>query len=113
MRDDKKMLCVARWTLFDPSNGQPYLLSSPRDKDFEIQWTYATYAGATDKILTDWVGEMWWHIWLRQSHTNYVGMWKSKFAKEHQKAEKKRERDETEKREEEAMPRVGDCVSSP
>jgi hypothetical protein len=31
---------------------------------------------------------MWWHIWVRQSHVNYVGMWKKRFKREDWKAEK-------------------------
>jgi hypothetical protein len=88
---DRKLVCLARWTLFDPLNGTPYLLSSPRDKDFEINWTDATHAGATDAVLINWAREMWWHAWIRQSHTNYVGLWKRRFEKEDRKAEKERE----------------------
>jgi len=40
--------------------------------------------------LIQWAEDMWWHIWIRQSHTNYVGMWKRRFEKEDKKAEKKR-----------------------
>jgi hypothetical protein len=90
MGEVKKVLCVARWTEFDPDSGHLYLISSPRDKDIEMHWTDATYAGATDQVLVDWVEKMWWHIWMRQSHTNYVGMWKHKFARDDQKAEKKK-----------------------
>lgn len=90
MSPEAKLVCLARWTLFDPVNGLPYLLSSPRDKDFEIQWTEATDAGATEQDLVEWAEVMWWHIWIRQSHTNYVGMWKMRFEKEDKKAEKKR-----------------------
>jgi hypothetical protein len=91
---EAKLLCLARWTLFDPINGKPYLLSSPRDKDFVMNWAYATYSGAKDEILVKWAKEMWWHIWIRQSHTNYVGMWKKRFEKEDRKAEKQREENE-------------------
>jgi glutathione S-transferase len=38
-----------------------------------------------------WAKEIWWHVWVRQSHTNYVGMWKKRFKKEDRKAEKLRE----------------------
>jgi hypothetical protein len=91
MSQEAKLLCLARWTLFHPINGVPYLLSSPRAKDFDMHWTDATYAGATDKVLVKWAKEMWWHVWVRQSHTNYVGMWKKRFQKEDRKAERLRE----------------------
>jgi hypothetical protein len=99
---EAKLLCIARWTLFDIVNGTPYLLSAPRDKDFEMNWADAAYFGATDRVLVDWAKEMWWHIWIRQSHTNYVGMWKKRFEKEDRKIEKKREDDEMEAKEAEA-----------
>ncbi|KAF2131109.1 hypothetical protein P153DRAFT_313451 [Dothidotthia symphoricarpi CBS 119687] len=88
---DAKLLCLARWTLFDPDTGAPYLLSTPRDKDFDMHWTDARYAGATDDVLTKWARDMWWHVWVRQSYVNYVGMWKKRFEKEDKKAEKARE----------------------
>jgi hypothetical protein len=91
MSQEAKLLCIARWTLFDPVNGAPYLPSSPRAKDFDMHWTDATYAGATDEVLVKWAKEMWWHVWVRQSHTNYVGMWKKRFEKEDRKAERLRE----------------------
>lgn len=91
---EAKLLCLARWTLFDPIHGTPYLLSSPRDKDFEMDWTVARYLGASDQILVEWAKEMWWHTWIRQSYTNYVGMWKKGFEKEDRKAEKKRAEEE-------------------
>lgn len=94
MSPEAKLVCLARWTLFDPINGAPYLLSAPRDKDFEMQWTDATDAGATEQDLVEWAENMWWHIWIRQSHTNYVGMWKKRFEKEDKKAEKKRVEEE-------------------
>jgi hypothetical protein len=97
MSTEAKLLCLARWTLFDTVNGTPYLLSSPRDKDFEMRWTDATYAGATENAVTSWAKEMWWHIWIRQSHTNYVGMWKKRFEKEDKKAEKKQEEEKAKK----------------
>jgi hypothetical protein len=96
MGEDKKVLCVARWTEFDPDNGRPSLLPSPRDKDIEMHWTDATYAGATDEVLVDWVEKMWWHIWMRQSHTSHVGMWKHKFARDDLKVEKKKKKKENE-----------------
>lgn len=100
---DKRLLCLARWTLFDPSNGKPYLLPAPREKDFEMQWTELTYAGATDEDLTSWAKRIWWPIWIRQCYVNYVGMWKKRFEKEDQKAEKKRLEDEARQKAEEAV----------
>ena len=94
MSQEAKLLCLARWTLFDPIHGTPYLLSSPRDKDFEMDWTSAKYLGASDQILIEWAKEMWWHTWIRQSHTNYVGMWKKRLKKEDSKAEKRRAEEE-------------------
>jgi hypothetical protein len=93
MSQEAKLLCLARWTLFDTTTGTPYLLSSPRAKDFEMEWTAATYAGATDKVLATWARDMWWHVWIRQSHTNYVGMWKKRFEKEDRREEKKRDKE--------------------
>lgn len=90
MSIEAKLQCIARWTDFDPSNDKLQLRASPQDKDFIMQWTEATYAGALDKALVDWAKEMWWHIWNRQCHVNYVGMWKKRFMKEDMKAEKLR-----------------------
>ncbi|KAF1852105.1 uncharacterized protein K460DRAFT_299873 [Cucurbitaria berberidis CBS 394.84] len=90
MSREAKLLCLARWTRFDPSTGTPYLLPTPHGKDFEMHWADATYAGATEQVLTEWAREMWWHIWIRQSHVNYVGMWKKRFEKEDLKAEKEK-----------------------
>ncbi|KAJ4368999.1 hypothetical protein N0V83_006081 [Neocucurbitaria cava] len=87
---EAKLNCVARWTRFDACTGLPYLLCALRDKDFEMHWTDATYAGATEEVLTTWAKEMWWHIWVRQSHVNYVGMWKKRFEKADKQAEKTR-----------------------
>lgn len=103
MSSKARLLCLARWTLFDPINGTPYLLSSPRDKDFEMSWTDATYLGATEKMLVEWVEEMWWHIWIRQSHTNYVGMWKKRFEKEDRKKERMKEEEEAKQKAEELV----------
>jgi hypothetical protein len=94
MASDRKLLCLARWTRFDPTSGTPRLLSSPRDKDFNMHWTDTTYAGATDKILVEWAREMWWHTWIRQCHVNYAGMWNRRFEKEDRKAENKRQEEE-------------------
>jgi hypothetical protein len=90
MSPEAKLLCLARWTLFDPIHGAPYLISSPRDKDFEMNWAGAKYLGVSDRILVEWAKEMWWHTWIRQSHINYVGMSKKRFEKEDRKAERKR-----------------------
>jgi hypothetical protein len=98
MSIEAKLLCLARWTLLDSTNGTPYLLSSPRDKDFEMHWTDATFAGATEVALMNWAKEMWWHIWIRQSHTNYVGMWKKRFEMEDKKVEKKKQEKQEENR---------------
>jgi hypothetical protein len=94
MAPDRKLLCLARWTLFDSVNGTPYLLPSPCDKDFEMHWTEAAHAGATDKMLVDWAKEMWWPVWIRQSHVNYVGMWKRRFGNDDKKAAKKKSEEE-------------------
>lgn len=94
MSPEAKLICLARWTLFDPVNGAPYLLPAPRDKDFDMQWTDAKDAGATEQDLVQWAEDMWWHIWIRQSHINYVGMWKRRFEKEDKKTEKKRVEEE-------------------
>jgi hypothetical protein len=113
MGEDKKVLCLARWTLFDSTNGKPSLLSSPRDKDFEMQWTDATYAGATDEVLVKWARDMWWSIWIRQCHTNYVGLWKTRFAKEDKKAEGMRvEEEEAKRKAEEAKLKAEEMVKA-
>jgi hypothetical protein len=94
MSPDRKLVCLACWTFFDPVSGTPRLLSTPRNKDFEMHWTDATYAGTTDKILVEWARDMWWHVWVRQCHVNYVGMWKRRFEKEDKNTEKKRQEEE-------------------
>lgn len=53
-----------------------------------MAWVDSVYAGATVEALTNWAKQMWWPIWIRQSHVNYVGMWKRRFEKEDQNAEK-------------------------
>ncbi|KAF2689529.1 hypothetical protein K458DRAFT_292168 [Lentithecium fluviatile CBS 122367] len=80
-----KLLCIARWTLFSPSTGLPYLARDPREKKFEMSWSDH---GVSDEILVAWVREMWWGIWVRQAHVNYVGMWKRRFEKEDTKVAK-------------------------
>lgn len=67
-----------------------------------MAWTDAVYAGATEEILVKWAKEMWWLIWIRQSHVNYIGMWKKRFEKEDKKAEKARQEDEDRKEVEKA-----------
>lgn len=55
-----------------------------------MHWADAAYAGATDEVLVDWAENMWWSIWIRQSHVNFIGMWKKRFEKEDRKAERAR-----------------------
>lgn len=93
MSAEKKLLCLARWTLFDATTGAPYLLSTQRDKNFDMCWTDAAYAGATDEVLVHWAKEMWWCVWSRQSRVNYVGMWKRRFEKEDRKSEAARKKE--------------------
>ncbi|OAL50218.1 hypothetical protein IQ07DRAFT_653514 [Pyrenochaeta sp. DS3sAY3a] len=88
MSVEAKLLCLARWTLFDGYTGKPFLLPAPRDKDFEMAWADALYAGATEEVLVNWAREMWWPIWIRQCHVNHLGRWKKKFEKEAEQAEK-------------------------
>jgi len=103
MSTEAKLLCLARWTDFDPTSGFPHLLSVPHCKKFKMQWAAAAYAGATDKILRDWSQTMWWHIWMRQSHVNFVGMWKKRFEKEDRKAESSRQKETDAKVDEENL----------
>jgi hypothetical protein len=100
---EAKLTCLSRWTLFDPNNGTPYLFSAPRDKDFQMNWTEATYLGASEEKLVQWAKDMWWNIWIRQSHTNYVGMWKKRFEKEDRKMKKLREGEEVKLKAEEMV----------
>jgi hypothetical protein len=100
---EAKLLCLARWTFFNPSTGTPYLPTTPRNKDSEMHWTDAVYAGATDAILVAWAKEMWWSIWIRQSNVNYTGMWKERFNKEDKKAEKARLEEEVQAKAEELV----------
>ncbi|KAH3945881.1 hypothetical protein HBI56_224020 [Parastagonospora nodorum] len=53
MSPEAKLLCLARWTLFDPIHGAPYLISLPRDKDFQMNWAGAKYLGVSDQILVE------------------------------------------------------------
>lgn len=77
MTIEKKLECIARWTLFT-IDGRPYLATSVR-KDFNEDWVGS---GAEEDELVSWVKSMWWQIWLRQARVNYVGMWKQRFVKE-------------------------------
>jgi hypothetical protein len=83
MSIEAKLLCLARWTLFD-NNGTPYLTTEAL-KEFEMNWAGS---GAEDEELLKWVKEMWWPIWKRQCRVNYVGMWKKRFEKEDKKKAK-------------------------
>ena len=58
------------------------LATTPREKNFQMQWTDVKYAGATDDELVRWVRSMWWCIWVRQAAVNYVGMWMRRLEKE-------------------------------
>ena len=69
-----KLLCLFRWTSFDPETGTLSLATTPREKNFQMQWMDVKYAGATDNELVRWVRSMWWCIWVRQAAVNYVGM---------------------------------------
>lgn len=102
MSIEAKLLCMARWTHFDPQTGAPYIGCEPREKKFEMCWSDS---GASDDVLTKWVSEMWWGIWVRQAWVNYVGMWKKRLEKEDAKAEKAKlkAKEEKDKAEEEHM----------
>lgn len=90
MSVEAKLTCLARWTNFDPQTGNLYLACEPREKKFEMCWSDS---GASDEVLVRWMKEMWWVVWVRQTHVNYVGMWMKRFEKEDVKAEKNRLRD--------------------
>ncbi|CAN9433159.1 unnamed protein product [Alternaria sp. RS040] len=81
MSPSAKLLCLFRWTLFDPETGTLSLATTPREKNFQMQWTDVKYAGATDDELVRWAGSMWWCIWVRQAAVNYMGMWRKRFEK--------------------------------
>lgn len=85
MSPSAKLLCLFRWTLFDPDTGTLSLATTPREKNLQMQWTDVTYAGATDDDILRWAEKMWWCIWVRQAAVNYVGMWKRRFEKEDSK----------------------------
>lgn len=88
MSPTAKLDCIARWTLFDPVTGTPYLSHAPRDRSFSMCWSDS---GARDAVLVKWVQNMWWAIWIRQARVNYVGMWRKRFEKEDTKVAKVRE----------------------
>lgn len=85
MSPSAKLLCLFRWTSFDPDAGALSLATTPREKNFQMQWTDVTYAGATDDDLLRWAESMWWCIWVRQAAVNYTGMWRKRFEKEDNK----------------------------
>jgi hypothetical protein len=82
MSPSAKLLCLFRWTLFNPETGTLSLATTPREKNFQMQWMDVKYAGATDDEVVRWVGSMWWCIWVRQAAVNHVGMWRRRFEKE-------------------------------
>lgn len=86
-----KLGCLARWTLFDPTTGTPYLARSPRDKTFSMCWSDS---GARDEVLVAWAREMWWRVWARQARVNYLGLWRKRFEKEDANAVNERVRGE-------------------
>lgn len=53
-----------------------------------MNWADAAHAGVTDAVLVAWAREMWWHVWVRQSWRNYVGMWRKRFEREDRKVER-------------------------
>ena len=85
MSPSAKLLCLFRWTLFDPETGTLSLATTPREKKFQMQWTDVKYAGVTDDELVRWAESMWWCIWVRQAAVNYMGMWRKRFEKEDSK----------------------------
>lgn len=89
MSPEAKLLCLARWTRFDPDTGRPYLISEPHPKEVNMHWAEAVHAGVTDEVLVKWAKTMWWPIWVRQSHVNFIGMWKKRFEKEDRKEAKR------------------------
>lgn len=97
MSKEAKLQCLARWTEFDPESGTPRLLGISRPKTFDMHWSAAAYAGATDEVLQKWAQTMWWHIWIRQSHVNFIGMWKKRFEKDDRKTEKARQEEDAAK----------------
>jgi hypothetical protein len=91
---EARILCLGRWTLFHPSTGYPYLAQEPREKKFAMKWADAE---VEDRVLVEWAREMWWPIWVRQCHVNYVGMWKRKFEKAEAREAKRRMEEEVAK----------------
>ena len=51
-------------------------------------------AEVEDRVLVEWAREMWWPIWVRQCHVNYVGLWKRKFEKAETREAKRRMEEE-------------------
>lgn len=77
-----------------------------------MNWADATYLSATDRVLLDWAKEMWWHMWIKQSHTNYVGMWNKKFEKEDRGKERQREEEKMKAKELEAKNKAEELVKA-
>jgi hypothetical protein len=90
---EARLLCLARWTLFDPTTGSPYLAREPREKKFVMAWADCE-APESVLVLVTWATEMWWPVWVRQCHVNYVGMWKRKFEKASAKDMQKQKEEE-------------------
>lgn len=88
MTPEAKLRCLARWTSFDRETGTPSLTTVAQETNTETTWTEAVYYGATDDTLVSWAKDMWWPVWVRQSHVNYVGMWKRRAEKEDKKRRK-------------------------
>lgn len=91
MSQTAKLLCLARWTSFDPITGTPFLLKSPRGKGSEFGWQDS---GVQEEVLANWLKKVWWGVWERQGLINFVGMWKRRLEKEETKREKERLRTE-------------------
>jgi hypothetical protein len=104
MSPSAKLLCLFRWTLFDPETGTLSPATTPREKNFQMQWMDVKYAGATDDELVRWAESMWWCIWVRQAAVNYMGMWRRRFEKEDSK--KMREVESEKEVELKEMPKV-------
>ncbi|CAE7023650.1 hypothetical protein PTNB73_02184 [Pyrenophora teres f. teres] len=109
MSPEAKLRCLARWTTFDSETGSPLLTTVPNDSTTETSWVEAVQYGATDDVLVTWAKDMWWLIWVRQSHVNHAGMWKRRFEKEDKKKKKAQEEKEKE-REEEKKPSKTDLI---
>ncbi|KAF2737587.1 hypothetical protein EJ04DRAFT_103974 [Polyplosphaeria fusca] len=90
MSHQAKLLCLARWTLFDEQTGQPRLAMEPREKEFEMSWTQS---GVEDAELVEWAKRMWWMVWARQHVVNWAGMSRRRTQKEDEKKAKKVEQE--------------------